>query len=135
LLGSIQTGDQQEWQRTFKPFLLKHAAIDVRERFSGIAERLAASGNESSMDNAPQVESDAVLIAAFLVSELRNAFQIGLLLIVPFLILDLIVMNILMCLGIVQLPYQVISLPLKFALFCMIDGWTLLADKLVSAYI
>lgn len=135
ILQAVQDGDQKQWQTTFKPFLMKHAAVDVRERFARIAVKLAHPKEESLQIEGPLVESDAVLIAAFLVSELRNAFQIGLLLIIPFFILDLIVTNILMCLGITQLPYQVISLPLKFALFCIIDGWALLADKLVSAYI
>lgn len=134
VVTAVWQGDQAHWETVFKPFLIKHSDLDVRDRFAGIALKLAVA-EEGHTQAVAFDQADSVLVASFLLTELRNAFQIGLLLILPFLVLDLAVTNILMCLGITQLSYQVVSLPLKLALFCAVDGWTLLADKLVSSYL
>ena len=75
----------------------------------------------------------AVLVPAFVVSELRTAFVIGFVVFVPFLAIDLIVSTVLMALGMVMLPPTFISLPLKLLLFVLVDGWVLLIGSLVSS--
>jgi type III secretion protein R len=75
-----------------------------------------------------------VLIPAFLVSELTAAFQIGFLLYLPFVIIDLIVSNILLAMGMMMVSPVTISMPLKLFLFVMIDGWTRLIQGLVLSY-
>ncbi len=72
-----------------------------------------------------------LLIASFLVSELKEAFSMGFVLLIPFLVVDLVVMNLLMVLGVREFNPEVISVPLKILLFFAVDGWTLLAGKLL----
>lgn len=75
------------------------------------------------------------LIAAFLLTELKEAFQIGFLLFLPFIVIDMVVANILQALGMVMLSPTTISLPFKLLLFVMSDGWYLLAEGLLSGYL
>lgn len=75
-----------------------------------------------------------VLVPAFALSELRIAFQMGALLFVPFLIVDLVVASVLMTLGMMMLPPTVVSLPFKLLLFVLVDGWTLVVMSLVNSY-
>jgi flagellar biosynthetic protein FliP len=74
------------------------------------------------------------LIPAFMLSELRTAFQIGFVIFLPFLLIDLVVSALLMALGMIMLPPTTISLPLKILLFILINGWTLLAQALLSGF-
>lgn len=74
------------------------------------------------------------LVPAFLLSELKTAFQIGFVIFLPFLLIDLVVGAVLMALGMIMLPPTTISLPLKILLFVLIDGWVLLSKALLSSY-
>ena len=75
-----------------------------------------------------------MVIPAFTVSELTTAFQIGFLIFLPFLIIDLVVANILLALGMMMLSPTTISLPFKLLLFVLVDGWTLLTQSLVASF-
>ncbi len=75
-----------------------------------------------------------VLIPAFMISELRRAFEIGFLLFVPFLIIDMVVASILMSMGMMMLPPIIISLPFKLVFFVLVDGWYLVAGSLVESF-
>jgi len=75
-----------------------------------------------------------VLIPAFIMSELKTAFQIGFLIFLPFLIIDLIVSSALMSMGMVMLPPTFISLPFKILLFVLVDGWDLITHSLVASF-
>jgi flagellar biosynthetic protein FliP len=74
------------------------------------------------------------LAPAFLLSELKTAFQIGFVIFLPFLLIDMVVAAILMALGMIMVPPSTISLPLKILLFILIDGWVLVSRALVSSY-
>lgn len=74
------------------------------------------------------------LVPAFMTSELKTAFQMGFIIFLPFLVIDLVVSAVLMALGMMMLPPVVVSLPFKILLFCLVDGWTLLMQALVSSY-
>ena len=76
-----------------------------------------------------------VLLPSFLTSELKTAFQIGFLLFVPFLIIDLVVASVLMSMGMMMLSPMLVSLPFKLMLFVLIDGWTLVASTLVNSFV
>lgn len=78
--------------------------------------------------------SMTVLIPAFITSELKTAFQIGFLLFLPFLIIDLVVASVLMAMGMMMLSPLIISLPFKIMLFVMVDGWTLILGSLASSF-
>lgn len=76
----------------------------------------------------------SVLIPAFVTSELKTAFQIGFILFLPFLIIDLVVASVLMAMGMMMLSPLIISLPFKIMLFVMVDGWTLVLGSLASSF-
>lgn len=76
-----------------------------------------------------------VLVPAFMISELRRAFEIGFLLFVPFIIIDMVVASVLMSMGMMMLPPVVISLPFKLIFFVLVDGWHLVAGSLVRSFI
>jgi flagellar biosynthetic protein FliP len=75
-----------------------------------------------------------IIIPAFMISELRRAFEIGFLIYLPFLIIDMVVSSILMAMGMMMLPPQVVSLPFKLIFFVLVDGWALIAGSLVRSY-
>ncbi|MEA2167871.1 MAG: flagellar biosynthesis protein FliP [Solirubrobacteraceae bacterium] len=85
----------------------------------------------------PQTRADVpthVLIPAFVISELKTAFQIGFLIFLPFLVIDLVVSSTLMSMGMVMLPPVFISLPFKILLFVLVDGWNLVTRSLVESF-
>lgn len=91
---------------------------------------MAGIKSVSSLDQIPS----NVLIPAFVVSELRRAFMMGFLIYLPFLVIDLIVSSTLMSMGMMMLPPTMISLPLKIALFVLVDGWGLTVQSLVASF-
>ncbi|MFO8008632.1 MAG: flagellar type III secretion system pore protein FliP [Candidatus Brocadiia bacterium] len=85
----------------------------------------------------PEVEADVptyVLIPAFVISELRRAFELGFVLFLPFLIVDLVVASVLLSMGMIMLPPVMISAPLKILLFVLVDGWRLICESLVFSF-
>lgn len=109
-----------------KTFMLRH----VREKDLTLFV-------DMSREARPQRPEDVglhVLTPAFMISELRRAFEIGFLLFVPFLIIDLVVASILMSVGMMTLPPVTIALPFKLIFFVLVDGWTLVAGSLVQSY-
>src|SRR6202012_5760131 len=88
---------------------------------------------EAAPKNPEQVEI-TTLAPAFMLSELKRAFEIGFLIFVPFLIIDMAVASILMSMGMLMLPPTVISLPFKLIFFVLVDGWRLIAGSLVQSY-
>jgi flagellar biosynthetic protein FliP len=82
----------------------------------------------------PQDAPLHVVVPAFVISELRIAFQIGFMIFLPFLIVDLIVASVLMSMGMMMLPPVMISLPIKLLLFVLTDGWYLIVESLVKGY-
>ncbi|MCG8510812.1 MAG: flagellar biosynthetic protein FliP, partial [Rhodospirillales bacterium] len=75
-----------------------------------------------------------VLIPAFMISELRRAFEIGFLVFVPFLIIDMVVASVLMSMGMMMLPPIIIALPFKIIFFVLVDGWYLIVGSLVRSF-
>ena len=75
-----------------------------------------------------------VVVPAFVLSELKTAFQMGFIIFIPFLIIDMIVASVLMSMGMMMLPPVLISLPFKLLLFVMVDGWFLVVKSLVQAF-
>ncbi len=85
----------------------------------------------------PKTRADVpttVLIPAFIISELKTAFQIGFIIYLPFLVIDLVISSVLMAMGMMMLPPVVISLPFKIMLFVLVDGWTLLVGSIVQSF-
>jgi flagellar biosynthesis protein FliP len=82
----------------------------------------------------PEQMSLRILVPAFMISELKRAFEIGFLLFLPFLIIDLVVASVLMSMGMMMLPPVVVSLPFKLIFFVLVDGWSLVAGSLIQSY-
>lgn len=128
---SVLMKNVREGAEPLRGFLLKNSRPEQRDFFVRTAQRLW--GEELSQG---LTERDfMVLIPAFVVSELTAAFQIGFLLYLPFVVIDLIVSNILLAMGMMMVSPVTISLPLKLFLFVMVDGWTRLIQGLVLSYV
>lgn len=87
--------------------------------------------------NKPKTKDDIpfkVIVPAFMISELKTAFQIGFLVYIPFLVIDMVVSSVLMAMGMMMLPPTVVSLPFKLILFVLIDGWALIVDSLIKSF-
>ena len=90
-------------------------------------------GNENKVNHAEEASMQTI-IPAFIISELKTAFQIGFLIYIPFLILDMVVASILLSMGMMMLPPGLISLPFKLMLFVMVDGWYLTVGSLMKSF-
>ncbi len=119
---------QTAFQRASEPFRAFMSARLDAETFATLdALRPRA---ETSVESAPL----SLLVPSFLLSELQRAFEIGFLVFLPFLIIDLVVSAILMSMGMMMVPPAVVSLPFKLAFFVVADGWSLIASALVRSY-
>ena len=94
---------------------------------------VSVSGADKDIENIEDV-SNTALIPAFITSEIKRGFQIGFLLYIPFIVLDMIVASVLMSMGMMMLPPIVISLPFKVLLFVLVDGWMLTVQTLISSF-
>ncbi|MBE6382380.1 MAG: EscR/YscR/HrcR family type III secretion system export apparatus protein [Lentisphaerae bacterium] len=116
----------------FRDFLSKHTSDRERAFFVRTAERLWAKDENELAKVDP--DSFYILIPSFCVSELTKAFQIGFLVYLPFIAIDIIISNILLAMGMMMVSPVTISLPFKLLLFVMVDGWTLLIQGLIRGY-
>ncbi len=107
--------------------MLKH----TRERDLALFLRLAQSPRPRNADDVPT----SALIPAYMISELKTAFQIGFVLFIPFLVIDMATSAVLLSMGMMQLPPVVVSMPLKLLLFVMVDGWYLIVGSLVKGLV
>lgn len=112
----------------FRKFMVANTRTRDVELFSGIAE---IKLSEENMEDIPL----KVIIPAFMISELRKAFEIGFLIFLPFLIIDIVVSSILMAMGMLMMPPVMVALPFKVIFFVLIDGWYILAGSLVKSFI
>lgn len=117
---------------------LKQALVPMREfMFSQVGEKDLQLLVDISNSPQPENQDDLslmTLIPAFMLSELKRAFQMGFLLFVPFLVIDMIVASVLMSMGMMMLPPIIVSLPFKILLFVLVDGWTLVIGSLVQSF-
>lgn len=111
-------------------FLKKHADEGERRFFAETTRKMWPAEQAEAVDK----DHVLVLLPAFTLSELKSAFQIGFLLYLPFIVIDLIVSNILLAMGMIMVSPMMISLPFKILLFVMADGWTRLIHGLVLSY-
>lgn len=109
-----------------REFMLKQTRVKDLETFVNISGSDARDPEEVSM---------AVLIPAFITSELKTAFQIGFMLFLPFLIIDLVVASVLMAMGMMMLSPMIVSLPFKLMLFVLVDGWNLILSTLAGSFV
>ena len=121
---------QQAFDRTLEPFRHFMAARLDPETFDSLAALRPEYSATTPTTEAPL----SILVPSFLLSEIARAFQIGFLIFLPFLIIDLVVAAILMSMGMMMVPPAIVSLPFKLSFFVVADGWSLVASSLVRGY-
>ncbi|MEB2816977.1 flagellar type III secretion system pore protein FliP [Campylobacter upsaliensis] len=127
---SEQIGYEEAFVRGVKPFkdfMLKN----TREKDLALFYRIRNLPNPKTIDDVPL----SVLVPAFMISELKTAFEIGFLIYLPFLVIDMVVSSVLMAMGMMMLPPVMISLPFKLLIFVLVDGWNLLVQRLVESFV
>lgn len=129
LMVVVQAADHAK--EPLREFLLKHTSGRDRGVFHGLAQRMRTSAEHAQVSD----RDFLVVVPAFLTSELRRAFEIGLLVFLPFLVVDLVISSLLMALGMQALSPAAVSLPFKLLLFVLADGWQLLLRGLVTGYV
>ncbi|PZO81799.1 MAG: flagellar biosynthetic protein FliP [Mesorhizobium amorphae] len=129
-LVNNQITETEAFPRIAQPFR-EFMVRNVREKdFDLFADLARSRGQEVDAAN-PDLR---VLVPAFMISEIRRGFEIGFLIVLPFLVIDLIVATITMAMGMMMLPPTVVSLPFKILFFVLIDGWNLLVGSLVRSF-
>jgi flagellar biosynthetic protein FliP len=109
-----------------REFMLKQ----TRETDLALFVKLSRSGNIEKPEDIPL----AVLVSSFLTSELKTAFQIGFMIFIPFLVIDMVVASVLMAMGMMMVSPSIVSLPFKLMLFVLVDGWQLLIGSLANSF-
>jgi len=124
-----EIGYKEALEKAMKPmrsFMLRQCG----ENELAVMVRVSKTPRPATVDDIP----NAVLIPAFVMSEMKTAFIIGFLIYLPFLVIDMVVASVLMSLGMMMLPPVMVSLPLKLILFVLVDGWTLVTQGLVASF-
>ncbi len=116
-------------ERTVQP-LKKFMLAQTRENDLQLFSKLSGKAQFASADDVPLT----VLVPTFITSELKTAFQIGFMVFIPFLVIDLVVASVLMSMGMMMLSPVLVSLPFKIMLFVVVDGWTLLIGTLAASF-
>ncbi|MBP7843723.1 MAG: flagellar type III secretion system pore protein FliP [Proteobacteria bacterium] len=126
LAGKIsQMEGLEKAKEPVKAFMLKHVRPKDLDLMASLTEEKAAAKEDISF---------LTLVPAFLISELKTSFQIGFIIYLPFLILDMVVASVLMAMGMMMLPPVIISLPFKLMLFVLVDGWQLIVGSIVKSF-
>lgn len=126
-----QITEEQAVERIAEPF--RAFMLDnVREKDFNLFADLARERGQNVVNG--QAVDLRILIPAFMISEIRRGFEIGFLIVLPFLVIDLVVATVTMSMGMMMLPPTVISLPFKILFFVLIDGWNLLVGSLVRSF-
>jgi len=124
-----QINQEQAMDRAVKP-IRKFMLSQTREKDLALFVSLSKLPRPKNADDIPTL----TVIPAFMISELRTAFQIGFLIYIPFIVVDMVVASVLMSMGMMMLPPVMISLPFKILLFVLVDGWGLVIGSLVKSF-
>lgn len=126
-----QIGAQVAFEKTMAPFRVFMVARADPETYATLADLRAGAVTPEPLSVSSPL---SLLIPSFLLSEIERAFQIGFLIFLPFLIIDLVVAAVLMSMGMMMVPPAIVSLPFKLAFFVVADGWTLISGALIQSY-
>ncbi|QCD45017.1 flagellar type III secretion system pore protein FliP [Campylobacter mucosalis] len=124
-----QIGYEQAFDSSIKPFK-DFMLRNTREKDLALFFRIRNLENPANVDEVPLT----IVMSAFMISELKTAFEIAFLLYLPFLVIDMVVSSVLMAMGMMMLPPVTISLPFKLLIFVLVDGWNLLIGNLVKSF-
>lgn len=147
-----QAGNSEQLEQRFRPFLERYTDIELLKRISAVVEKsersslsttqlgaerlLNANSNDKEAESNNKLQSPketawGVLVACFMISEVRSAFSLGLILLLPFFIIDLLVLNLFGLFSINTVSQRLVAVPLKLMLFVALDGWTRLSEALL----
>ncbi len=129
-LSENKISETEAFEKISAPFR-DFMAANVREKDIRLFEELAKRPISEPTQKTPGLQ---ILIPAFMISELRRGFEIGFLIVLPFLVIDMIVAIMTMSMGMMMMPPTAISLPIKILFFILIDGWNLLVGNLIRSY-
>lgn len=124
-----QIGYEEAFEKSARPFQ-DFMIRNTREKDLALFLRIRQMENVQTPEDIPLT----VLLPAFMISELKTAFEIGFLLFLPFLVIDMVVSSVLMAMGMMMLPPVMISMPFKIILFILVDGWNLIVQNLVASF-
>jgi flagellar biosynthetic protein FliP len=135
-----EIGEEEAYGRItapFREFMLTHVREKDLANFEQLAdETIRSKADEKAGEKAAEKQIDLrIIIPAFMISELRRAFEIGFLIMLPFLVIDMIVATITMSMGMMMMPPTVIALPFKTLFFVLIDGWSLVTSGLIRSFL
>jgi flagellar biosynthetic protein FliP len=125
-----QLNQQEAFEKALKPirnFMIKQ----TREKDLALLINIAKAERPKNID----AVSTPILVPAFIMSELKTAFQIGFMLYIPFLVIDMVVASVLLSMGMMMLPPIMVSLPFKLMIFVLADGWYLIVGSLVKSFV
>ncbi|MBI2083109.1 MAG: type III secretion system export apparatus subunit SctR [Deltaproteobacteria bacterium] len=121
----------QEAREPVRAFLIKHAHAKEKELFYNLAKRMRKPEDREGVTD----KDFTILVPSFVISELSESFQIGFIIFLPFLVIDIVITNILLALGMFQISPVTVSLPFKLLLFVLVDGWYLIAKGIILGYV
>ena len=127
MAGRISAGNA--WQATVRP-MRKFLLAYTREQELSLMVRMAKMERPKNADDIPT----RILLPAFMLSEMKTSFQMGVVIYIPFIVVDMIVSSVLMAMGMIMLPPMMISLPFKVLLFVVADGWNLVVASLIKSF-
>ena len=132
-LSQAQPADVAVFEQRVRPFMEKHVDPAVKDSISSISAKLT---EQAKVEEEKETDSSlSILGASFMLSQLKDAFYLGLIFLIPFVVVDLVVTNLMMLLGITQISAALVSLPVKLLLFVSIDGWKLVSERLLNSFI
>jgi type III secretory pathway component EscR len=145
LLSGSSGVNTQQFEKTIEPRLLARTDQTILKRFETFAGKIEKQNSKPIVQTVPSSEvvnetstrpsrTFSTVAAAYLISEMRDAFLIGIMILLPFFVIDIIVGNTLAALAVTQLSTRMVATPLKLLLFVAVDGWRLLAERLIGAY-
>ncbi|MGM0533563.1 MAG: flagellar type III secretion system pore protein FliP [Campylobacterota bacterium] len=124
-----EIGYEEAFDKTVKPFK-DFMVRNTREKDLALFFRIRDMDNPQTVDDVPL----SIAIPAFMISEIKTAFEIGFLIFMPFLVIDMVVSSVLMSMGMMMLPPVMVSMPFKILIFILVDGWNLLIGNLVESF-
>ena len=130
IVSSPNEKSSQLIEEKLTPFLERHSDSAVSSKVNGLQAKL-----HPTEEGKPAAAKFPALVASFMLTELREGLELGILILVPFIVIDLLIASTMALLGVSNLSAEAVALPCKLLLFFAIDGWNLIAEKLINGYV
>jgi flagellar biosynthesis protein FliP len=131
--SQTQASDLANLEEKLRPFMEKNVDQQIKSSLDQVTVKINENANVTG--DKSQTNAISTLSAAFMISQLKDAFYLGILFLIPFVVIDLVVANVLMLLGVTQMSVAILALPIKVLLFVAVDGWTLVSERLLNTFV